>query len=139
MKRILTLCMLLLPLVVCAQSDLYRRYAAQPNLTVAQVCGFKLSDDVKIDVVMVQGDNAEGWSWLMRQFGLGDSAGVSSWLGDRQHPERHTRWTGGPVARVVVSHEHRTVGIYCLENEEQYDALIEYQMTNMAQTEKKKK
>lgn len=131
MKRILTLLLVLLPLVGCAQSDLYHRYASLAGTTVAQVSGFKLNDSVRIDVVMVQSDSDKDWHMLAERFGIADSTGVTSWLGDAQHPEQRTRWEGKPVVRVVASSGRRTIGLYCLKDERQYDALIDYQMRNM--------
>ncbi len=124
--------LLLLPIEMVAQSALYKRYASKPELTVAQINGFKLNDSTQIDVVMVKCDNIGSWRKLMATFGIDDSTGATSWLGKIDRPERHTRWNGRPVMRVVVSHEHRTVGFYRIDNSAQYDAIVEYQTRNMS-------
>ena len=138
MKKILLLSLLMLTLAVQAQSDLYQRYASQPGLTVAQVSGFKLNDTVRIDVVMVQSDNVQSWRRLVERFDIDDSTGVTSWLGDVDRPEHRTHWNGRPVVRVVASHKHRTVGLYRLDTEAQYDALLEYQTNTMSPRKKHK-
>ena len=115
-----------------AQTDLYKRYASQPGLTVAQVSGFKLNDTVRVDVVMLQAESDEDWQRLTRIFGIEESTGVTSWLGEADHPEQRTRWNGKPVLRVVAAHEKRTIGFYHLNNERQLDALIDYQTRHMS-------
>jgi hypothetical protein len=53
MKKLITIMMLLLPLVVVGQSSLYHRFATRSNLTVAQVVGFRLNDTVSVDVLIL--------------------------------------------------------------------------------------
>ncbi len=128
MKKILLIITLLLPLVVCAQSPTYERYASQKDLAVAQVTGFALNDSVRVDVVLVVADNAAAWQRLMQEYGLRPGAASSSWLGQPSNPAKRTRWTGHPVVKVVASHDRRTLAFYHLDNNEQYEALLNYQM-----------
>ena len=137
MKHLIAILLLLLPLVAEAQSEIYHRYASQPGLTVAQVSGFKLNDTVKVDVVMLQADNDKEWRRLAASFGISDSTGVTSWLGEVENPERRTHWNGQPVIRVIAAHSRRTIGLYHLENEAQFDALIDYQTNNMSHRHKR--
>lgn len=138
MKKILLTIMLLLPLAVAAQGELYKRYASRPDLTVAQVSGFRLNDSVRVDVVLLAADDEAAWQKLKKEFGIDGTEGVTSWLGDVRQPSRRTRWSGAPVVRVVASHGRRTVGLYRLDNERQYDALIDYQLGTMQTPSKKK-
>lgn len=114
-----------------SQGELYKRYASRTDLTVAQVSGFKLNENVRVDVVLVVADNDAAWKQLKKELGVKNDNGVESWLGVMAQPSQRTRWTGQTVLRVVVSHSRRTVGFYRLDNEKQYDALLDYQLEKM--------
>ena len=114
-----------------AQSELYKRYASRPDLTVAQVSGFKLNDSVRVDVVIVVADNGTAWLRLKQELDIRGEEGVNSWLGEIKQPAKRSRWNGRPMLRVVASHNRRAVGFYRLETEAQYDALIDYQLNTM--------
>lgn len=98
---------------------------------MAEVDGFKLSDSVRIDVVMLQAENDEDWQQLCAEFDIRGEEGSVSWLGDTENPARRTEWNGQPLLRVIASHERRTVAFYRIDNEAQYDALIDYQIERM--------
>jgi hypothetical protein len=123
--------MLLLPMVAMSQGELYKRYASRQDLTVAQVNGFKLNDSTRVDVVLVVADNDAAWKKLLAELNVKSGEGADSWLGDLKQPSKRIRWNGKPLLRVVVSHSRRTVGYYRLETEEQYDALLDYQLERM--------
>jgi len=82
MKRLLVILMLLLPVVAMAQSELYKQYASQEDLAVAQVSGFKLNETVRVDVVLVVADNEVAWNRLKEELDIRGEEGVNSWLGD---------------------------------------------------------
>ena len=128
----------MLPLVLLAQGNLYKRYASQADLTVAQVDGFRLADTVRVDVVLVVADDEASWQRLSRELGVRDADGVTSWLADVDAPARRTAWSGKPVLRVVASPARRSVGFYRLDTEAQYDALIDYQINQSLKNKKKK-
>lgn len=136
MKRILILLLLLLPLAATAQGELYKRYASRPDLTVAQVSGFKLDDTVRVDVVLMVADDEAAWQRLKNEFKLNGQEGVESWLGDPRQPARHVKWTGTPVVRAIASHARRTLAFYRLDTEVQYDALLDYQLEKMNKEKK---
>lgn len=123
--------MLLLPMVAMSQGELYKRYASRQDLTVAQVNGFKLNDSTRVDVVLVVADNDAAWKKLLAELNVKSGEGADSWLGDLKQPSKRIRWNGKPLLRVVVSHSRRTVGYYRIETEEQYDALLDYQLERM--------
>ena len=110
----------LMLMVACApepdEGSLYHRYSDRKGLTVAEIDGFPLCDSVRIDVVMLQAETADEWL---------------SWLGTTDNPAQRTEWNGTAVMRVVASHGRHTIGIYRIDNEVQYDALIDYQLNNM--------
>ena len=131
MKKILIILILLLPVAMMAQSELYKRYASRQDLTVAQVSGFKLNDSVRVDVVLVVADNERAWQQLKKELDIRGEEGVTSWLGEMKQPSKRTRWNGRPLLRVVASHTRHAVGFYRLDTEKQYDALLDYQMNKM--------
>ena len=133
MKRLLILLMMLLPIAAMAQSDLYKRYASRQDLTVAQVSGFKLSENERVDVVIVVADNEAAWQKLTVELNIKGSDGMVSWLGDVNKPALRVKWTGAPVLRVVASPARRTIAFYRVNTEAQYDALLDYQLNNMKQ------
>ena len=101
---------------------------------MAQVQGFRLNDSVKIDVVLMVADDEASWQQLKEEFDIRGNEGSVSWLGDPGDPEERVAWKGEPVLRVVASHDRHAIGFYRLENEKQYDALIDYQLGEL-QTE----
>lgn len=129
---------MLLPLVMltgCSQekkemnvSALYQHYAERENLSVAQVSGFELNDSVCVDVVLMQADNEEAWLQLKEEFNIRGNEGTVSWLGESENPAIRTQWNGTPVMRVIASLYKHTIGIYRIDNETQYDAIVEYQL-----------
>ena len=134
MKRLIITLVLLLPIVAMAQSDLYKHYASRQNLTVAQVSGFKLNDSERVNVVLIVANDAEAWKQMTEEFNIKGEDGVVSWLGDTQNPSKRVKWPGAPVLRVIASHARRTVALYLINTEAQYDALLEHQLNNMKQS-----
>ena len=122
---------MLIPLAAMSQGKLYKQYASRNDLTVAQVSGFKLNDSVRVDVVLVVADNDEAWNRLKRELDIVEKEGTSSWLGELNQPSKRVRWNRKPLLRVVASHSRRTVAFYCLYNEMQYDALLDYQINKI--------
>lgn len=129
---------MLLPLIMltgCSQekkemnvSALYQHYAERENLSVAQVSGFELNDSVCVDVVLMQADNEEAWQQLKEEFNIRGDEGTVSWLSESENPAIRTQWNGTPVMRVIASLYKHTIGIYRIDNETQYDAIVEYQL-----------
>lgn len=122
---------MLLPLTAMSQGELYHRYATRQDLTVAQVSGFRLNDTVRVDVVLVVAESATAWQKLKNELNIAGNDGVVSWLASVDAPASRAKWDGKPHLRIVASHSRRTVGFYHIENEEQYDALLDYQLNKM--------
>ncbi len=137
MKKLLFILMVPLMLLASCSPEpnegvLYHRYADRKGLTVAEIDGFPLCDSVRIDVVILQAESDEEWQSLCTEFDIrGDEEGSLSWLGTTDNPAQRTVWNGTAVMRVVASHSRHTIGIYRIDNEAQYDALIDYQRNNM--------
>ena len=106
-----------------AEGSLYHRYADHKGLSVAEVDGFMLCDTVRIDVVMLQAENDTVWQ-------RGEEGSVS-WLGKVENPALRTAWNGEPLMRVIASHDRQTMGFYRIECEQQFDALIDYQLNKL--------
>lgn len=136
MKRLLII--MLLPLFMLtgcshetkeqAASSLYQHYAERPGLRVAQVNGFKLSDSVRVDVILLQAEDENEWQQLKQEFDIRGEEGTVSWLGEFDNPAQRTLWNGTPVMRVIASFNKHTIGIYRIDDETQYDAIVDYQL-----------
>lgn len=114
-----------------AEGSLYHQYADRKGLSVAEVDGFQLCDTVRVDVVMLQTDSDEAWREMLVELSIKDTSGVTSWLGDIDEPAQRTTWDGAPVFRVIASHDKHAIGFYKLENETQYNALLDYQLNKI--------
>ena len=134
-KYILYLIVPLMLMAACtsgpAEGSLYHRYADRKGLSVAEVDGFQLCDTVRVDVVMLQTDSDEAWREMLAELSIKDTTGVTRWLGDIDEPAQRTTWDGAPVFRVIASHDKHAIGFYRLENEVQYNALLDYQLNKI--------
>jgi hypothetical protein len=147
MKRLLTILFFLLAVVTVVVSvsaggalpsddgkTLYERYASRDGLTVAQIEGFRLNDTVKVDVVIVVADTDAEWQKLCKEFDIRSDSGVSTWTGNGNHPETRIRWQGGHCCKVIASPAKRTISMYHITNETDYESLMDYQMKLMMES-----
>ena len=134
MKKLL---LILLPLLLIAcsreeeETPLYQQYAARTDLTVAQVSGFQLCDSVKVDVVILVADDTAAWHGLKEEFDIRTSEGVTSWMGDLDHPQQRVKRSVRPAWRAMAVHKDMTIAFYRIDSETQYDALLDYQISNI--------
>ena len=134
MKKLL---LILLPLLFLAcsreieEAPLYQKYAERQDLTVAQVSGFHLNDTVKTDVVILVADDSAAWQQLKAEFDIRTSEGVTSWMGDIDQPQQRVKGGVRPAWRAMAVHADRTVAFYRIDSEEQYEALLDYQMNEL--------
>lgn len=138
MKRILHI---LLPAVCCLltfacsrdveETPLYQKYAMRNDLTVAQVKGFQLCDTVKVDVVILVADDSVAWQGLKEEFDIRTSEGVTSWMGDIDHPQQRVKRTALPAWRAMAVHDERTIAFYRIDSEIQREALMDYQLDKL--------
>ena len=138
MKRLLHI---LLPAVCCLltfacsreveETPLYQKYAVRSDLTVAQVSGFHLNDTVKVDVVILVADDSVAWQELKEEFDIRTSEGVTTWMGNTDHPEQRVKRSERPAWRAMAVHDDRTIAFYRIENDIQYEALLDYQMNEL--------
>ena len=145
MKRLLYIIMVL-PLLVLAgcsreaeEMPLYRQYASRADLTVAQVAGFQLNDSVKVDVVILVADDSVAWQSLKEEFDIRTSEGVTSWMGNIDHPQQRVKRSERPAWRAMAVHEDMTIAFYRMDDNMQYEALVDYQMENINRRETDKK
>lgn len=115
------------------QEPIYQQYAEWQNTSVAQINGFHLNDTVTVDVVLLQADDEEAWLRLTEEFDIRGDEGTVSWLGEVDNPAQRTQWDGGAVMRVIASHQQRTIGFYRIDNDVQYDALLDYQLNKLSE------
>ena len=134
MKKLL---LILLPLMLLAcsrekeETPLYQQYAARKNLTVAQVFGFQLCDTVKTDVVILVADDSAAGAGLTEEFDIRTSEGVTSWMGNIEQPAQRVKRSVRPAWRAMAVHADRTVAFYRIDSEEQYQALLDYQLDKL--------
>ncbi|MBP5527709.1 MAG: hypothetical protein J6X79_04550 [Bacteroidales bacterium] len=138
MKRLLHI---LLPAVCCLltfacsreveETPLYQKYAMRNDLTVAQVTGFHLNDSVKVDVVILVADDSVAWQGLKEEFDIRTSEGVTTWMGNTDHPEQRVKRSERPAWRAMAVHDDKTIAFYRIDTEEQREALLNYQLNNL--------
>lgn len=116
------------------QSELYKRYASRDGLTVSQVRGMRINDSVKIDVLILVADDAKVWQDCTVEFDIRNSEGVASWIGAPAHPERRVAWDGNPCCKVIASPAKQTISIYTLQNDVEYQSLLDYQLNLLMNT-----
>ena len=135
MKRLLFILLLSLAFLSCSREmeevPLYRQYAARRDLTVAQVKGFQLCDTVKTDVVILVADDSAAWQSLKTEFDIRTSEGVTSWMGEIDHPARRVKRDVRPAWRAMAVHADRTIAFYRIEDSVQYQALLDYQLDKL--------
>lgn len=135
MKRLLFILLLPLAFLSCSREveevPLYRQYAARQDLTVAQVKGFQLCDMVKTDVVILVADDSAAWADLKEEFDIRTSEGVTSWMGNIEQPAQRVKRSVRPAWRTMAVHSDRTIAFYRIDSEEQYEALLDYQLNKL--------
>lgn len=142
LKRAVTLfAMLIVALGATAQTDLYQRYAAQPNVKVASVNNFALDSASQVDVTVIAAEDEAGWDWMKREFGISDlTATQQDGLRDgadvvlfarrsRANPRDNAPLIGEEVDMAAscymgVSYLARAVYVFCADTEEEYDAVV---------------
>ncbi len=126
----------LMLLVGCNREEttdpLYQQYAARKNLTVAQVFGFQLCDTVKTDVVILVADDSTAWQGMKEEFDICTSEGITSWMGDIDDPAKRVKRSERPAWRAMAVHEDKTLAFYRIDSEEQYEALLDYQLEKIS-------
>ena len=135
MKRLLFILLLSLAFLSCSREveevPLYRQYAARQDLTVAQVKGFQLCDTVKVDVVILVADDSVAWQGLKEELDIRTSEGITSWMGDIEHPAQRVKRNVRPAWRAMAVHTDRTIAFYRIDDSVQYQALLDYQLDEL--------
>ena len=103
---------------------------------MAQVSGFQLCDTVKVDVVILVADDSIVWQGLKEEFDIRTVEGVTSWMGDIEQPQQRVKCSERPAWRAMAVHADRTIAFYRIDNEAQYDALLDYQMNEQENNNK---
>ena len=141
MKRLALLLLLLASLAAAAQTDLYQRYASQPNVKVASVSNFALDSTAKVDVTVIAAEDDAGWEWMKREFYIGDLAPeqqanlqegsdvVLFARRSRSNPRENAPIVDENInvaasCYMGISYLSRAVYVFCADTEEQYDAIV---------------
>ena len=137
MKRLLLILLLPIAIVACTREaeelPLYQQYAARQDLTTAQVTGFHVNDTVKVDVVILVADDTTAWRGLKEEFDIRTDAGVTTWMGNIEQPQQRVRRSDLPAWRAMAVHDEKTIAFYLIDTEEQYEALLDYQMDKLTE------
>ena len=141
MKRLILSLLLLASLAATAQTELYSRYASQPNVKVASVTGFAIDSTSQVDVTVIAAEDDAGWAWMKREFGIADLSAEQQ-QGLREGSDvvlfaRRSRSNPGQSAPIKneqiditascymgISYLSRAVYVFCADTEEQYDAVV---------------
>ncbi len=124
-----------------AQTDLYQRYASQPNVKVASVNGFALDSTSRVDVTVIAAEDDAGWEWMKREFHIGDlspeqQAGLREGYDavlfarrSRNNPSENAPVVGENIniaasCYMGISYLSRAVYVFCADTEEEYDAVV---------------
>ena len=135
------LMLLLASFAVSAQTDLYQRYAAHPNVKVASVSNFALDSNAKVDVTVIAAEDDAGWDWMKREFHIGDLAPeqqaslregsdvVLFARRSRSNPSDNAPILGEQInisasCYMGISYLSRAVYVFCADTEEEYDAVV---------------
>lgn len=141
MKHLLLPLLLLASLAASAQTELYQRYASQPDVKVASVSNFALDSTSRVDVTVISAEDEAGWEWMKREFYIGDlspeqQAGLSEGNDvvlfarrNRSNPRENAPIVGEQVdiaasCYMGISYLSRAVYVFCADSEEQYDAIM---------------
>lgn len=134
MKRLLIIMLSLVTVCSCSRgvdvTKLYKQYASREDITVANVSGFHLNDTVKVDVVILVADDTAAWQGLKEEFDIRTSEGVTSWMGSVDNPRQRVKSNQRPAWRSMAVHDDRTIAFYHIADDEQYEAMLDYQMEN---------
>ncbi|MBQ8703430.1 MAG: hypothetical protein IJ524_03515 [Bacteroidales bacterium] len=126
---------------VAAQTELYQRYAAQPDVKVASVSNFALDSTSKVDVTVIAAEDDEGWEWMRREFHIGELAPeqqaslregsdvVLFARRSRNNPRDNAPIRGENIdiaasCYMGISYLSRAVYVFCADSEEEYDAVV---------------
>lgn len=141
MKRLILILALFSACVATAQTELYNRYASQPNVKVASVTGFAIDSTSQVDVTVIAAEDDQGWAWMKQEFGIADISAEQQ-EGLREGSDvvlfaRRSRSNPGQNAPIVgeriditascymgISYLSRAVYVFCANTEEQYDAVV---------------
>lgn len=126
---------------VAAQTELYQRYASQPNIKVASVSNFALDSTSHVDVTVIAAEDDAGWEWMKREFYIGDLAPeqqanlregsdvVLFARRNRSNPREKAPVVGENIniaasCYMGISYLSRAVYVFCADSEEEYDAVV---------------
>ena len=141
MRRLMILAVLLASLAAQAQTELYKRYAAQPGVKVASVSNFAIDSTSRVDVTVIEAEDDEGWAWMTKEFFIGDlSPEQQAGLGEgydavlfarrsRVNPRENAPVKNEEIdvagsCYLGISYLNQAVYIFCADSEEQYDAVV---------------
>lgn len=133
--------LLLASLSAAAQTELYQRYASQPDVKVASVTGLSIDSTSQVDVTVIAAEDDAGWEWMKREFFVSDlspeqQAGLREGndvvLFARRNranpsetpPIKNEQIDISASCYLGVSYLNQAIYVFCADTEEQYDAIV---------------
>lgn len=129
------------PHTLQAQGGLYERYSQHDGVMVASVKGFPLDSVSRIDVLVVEATDNNGWEWMKQEFLIAElppeqqstlregSDVVFFARRSRTNPREGVPVKGDSIdvsegCYMGISYLQRSVYIFCADSEEQSDAIV---------------
>ena len=149
-KRIIIPLLLLVSFAALAQSEAYLRYAPNPNLNVAFVEGFRLNDSTTVDVTVISAKDSATWAWMIEEFNLSPmhNLALSNQLYDKPNSistrmvqkndpsQRTTELIPKEFDFETILFFYRRINIYHIIDQQQYDVLFRFIITNLTKNRK---
>lgn len=108
---------------LCAQREVYERYAPREDLLVAYAHGYRLDSTTRVDAILLQAKDSAAWEWMQEEFHIA-RRGKSNLVGlfaDHDDPTRPINLDKGslPCIALIASFDEQYIGLFFVETDEQ--------------------
>ena len=118
-------------------SELYQRYADTEGIEASFVQGYRLNDNVRVDVTLLQATDSAAWVGLMKDFAIPilppeynelviKNGSVSMRLFPKGHPERNMDTTLLDNDYLIYYRKMQNICIFHIDEEAQISALTKH-------------
>lgn len=120
-------------------SSIYRRYAATGDISASFIKDKRIGGDDRVGVTLLEAADTVAWTRLMHDLDMPDLNVEPDdnlfvhYLAARDHPEQRVPFAPGLCDLVVLWPANRTVCIFHIETEAQYDRLLKHEFDNVEQ------
>lgn len=113
-------------------SEYYSRYEHQEGVRVGFVHQFPFDDSTNVDVTTIEALNSMGWAWMQEEFDYPPLTERQRQLVAEGNDVLQT-WCLTPEQFVFLSRGHRSLCIVQVDNEQQLNSVINYQLKQLEQ------